>query len=341
VDDPSDKIHEANLRRTHRTQFDAACASVREFPRELEWMGLSATTIDIRLDGITKKPLSGERTKEALEAIEYLNGLEFTAFKEFWAYEEKWKSSVGDAKMAIQLRLNICSKFIEHLFRKWGTVCDILIVEFERLQMDTGPLLRKKQHLQLCLSNQLMDSGLKYGTPTNEISRHYREAIQPYLHDGLDPDVAFDEAVAALRRRFDTEMTANSTPVAGTEADTPNSAGHPASKTPDSATQKIDVELFPTKRLRMPSKQAFAAWYLHSIGKKQVEIAELMQKKLGRLVNQGQVSKWINQVTRYLGDGNPLPQLSEISEISIDPSQLDMGRRTDGRTGRQRDKSSD
>ncbi|HVT88538.1 MAG TPA: hypothetical protein VHD56_06780 [Tepidisphaeraceae bacterium] len=59
--------------------------------------------------------------------------------------------------------------------------------------------------------------------------------------------------------------------------------------------------------------------------------------------NQGQISRWVNEVAAWIEAGNVLPGLDGLASkpVSIDPDVIEMGQRQDRRTGRQRGKSDD
>ncbi len=92
--------------------------------------------------------------------------------------------------------------------------------------------------------------------------------------------------------------------------------------------------------IKRPPEAAFMAWRLRDFSgiNKQGEIATKMIE-LGTLATQGQVSRWLNEVELYLDAGNILPDLpTPLTDRpqSIDPTVIDMGKRADGHTPRQR-----
>ncbi len=93
---------------------------------------------------------------------------------------------------------------------------------------------------------------------------------------------------------------------------------------------------------RRPSEDAFKAWRLRDITglKTQQEIADKMSEQLGRTVSQGEVSRWLSQVEKYLKAGNILPDLpAPIAEPQfIDPALIEMGGRQAQRARRQRNR---
>jgi hypothetical protein len=95
------------------------------------------------------------------------------------------------------------------------------------------------------------------------------------------------------------------------------------------------------KQLKSPSKDAFDAYRLSMrTGKKQQELARILTLELNKPVSQGQVSKWLKQVTTWVeaGDmssdiGKSVPQID-----TVDPDVIDRGPRQDAHTPRQREK---
>jgi len=88
-----------------------------------------------------------------------------------------------------------------------------------------------------------------------------------------------------------------------------------------------------------PPDKAFKAWYARDVSgiSIQREIAEEMTRQ-GIPATQGQVSKWLSAVDKYLKAGGIIPTVQELNSQpqAIDPAVLDMGKRQDGRTPRQR-----
>jgi hypothetical protein len=99
--------------------------------------------------------------------------------------------------------------------------------------------------------------------------------------------------------------------------------------------------------LKEPHKDAIAVYrYAIATGKKQTELAEdtKLMSMLGRPVDQGTISRWLKKVRTWLEAGNVLPDHLEVSRSTpkpIDPERLDLGRRRDGLTPRQRPRRSD
>jgi hypothetical protein len=92
-----------------------------------------------------------------------------------------------------------------------------------------------------------------------------------------------------------------------------------------------------TKQIKEPPKEAFEAWRLKKFGGwNQHAIAD----KLG--VKQWKVSRMIARVNRYGDQGGkfPPPPDTATKPVSVDPRVIEMGEREDGRTKRQRQRSS-
>lgn len=93
-----------------------------------------------------------------------------------------------------------------------------------------------------------------------------------------------------------------------------------------------------------PSRAAFNAYVVYKIvGKSQEETAKMLTVKLHRTVSQGQVSRWCKGVAKWIKAGGLLPtEFTESTVVqSVDPNVIDMGKRTDAHTPRQRDRKQD
>ena len=96
---------------------------------------------------------------------------------------------------------------------------------------------------------------------------------------------------------------------------------------------------------RRPPLVAFRAWYFHELLgiRTQQEIADTMTKQ-GFPATQGQVSKWLAAVEKYLKAGGLIPTVDELKKPethTVDPAIIDMGARQDGRTPHQRPRQDD
>jgi hypothetical protein len=94
--------------------------------------------------------------------------------------------------------------------------------------------------------------------------------------------------------------------------------------------------------LRQPSEEAFAIYrFRFATGMKQIEMAQSskLMTILGRPVSQGAISRSLNAVKTWIEAGNVLPDLPvglNNKPLSMDPSQIDIGRNAEGRSKRQR-----
>ncbi len=111
---------------------------------------------------------------------------------------------------------------------------------------------------------------------------------------------------------------------------------------PAVATPKKSPTPADRRTLKRPPDAAFRAWHtrdalaITSGESKQGKIADTMTKN-GIPATQGQVSKWLIAVEKYLKAGGIMPAVAELDRIdTVDPDVIDMGRRQDGRTPRQR-----
>jgi hypothetical protein len=65
----------------------------------------------------------------------------------------------------------------------------------------------------------------------------------------------------------------------------------------------------------------------------------MLTEELKRPISQGTVSRWLNEVRDWLEAGNVLPDLPQSrgpKPVPIDPTQIDVGKRRDGRAKHQR-----
>jgi len=116
-----------------------------------------------------------------------------------------------------------------------------------------------------------------------------------------------------------------------------NAAGGHTAGSPDGGGETQNpVDRTPCPK--RPPENAFKAWRLRDLKgpRTQQEIAEKMSDELGRTVSQGEISRWLSQVEKYLKAGNILPDLPAPmgKPQSIDPAVLDMGARVDHRAPR-------
>ena len=89
-----------------------------------------------------------------------------------------------------------------------------------------------------------------------------------------------------------------------------------------------------------PTDSAFIAWRLRDFQglNSQAAIAKVMTEQLGRKVHQGEVSRWLLRVDEYRKAGGIFPDLPSLTEKPrpVDPTIVEMGKRQDGLTPRQR-----
>jgi hypothetical protein len=103
------------------------------------------------------------------------------------------------------------------------------------------------------------------------------------------------------------------------------------------ATHSIITLASGTPKVKPPSDNAFRAWRIRKLLgiENQDEIAETMSEQLGRQVNQGSVSRWLPQVEAFLSAGGTIPPPTPRAKSAkpMDPGEIDMGERQDGRRG--------
>lgn len=116
---------------------------------------------------------------------------------------------------------------------------------------------------------------------------------------------------------------------------------------PSEMAAKPDTPRFQPASLKQPLDKEIAVYrYWLVTGKKQVELSEdpELMKIVGRKLHQGTISVWIKKVKKWLEAGNVLPVLGESANAkpsAIDPETIDVGKRLDALTKRQRKKKSD
>ena len=97
--------------------------------------------------------------------------------------------------------------------------------------------------------------------------------------------------------------------------------------------------------IRRPCEEALAAWRLRDVTgiTNQTKIATMLSEQFKRKIGQGQVSRWLKEVEKYLSDGNVLPPLPPPAPRAgaIDPMYIEMGERQDHRTPHQRQRRDD
>jgi hypothetical protein len=129
-----------------------------------------------------------------------------------------------------------------------------------------------------------------------------------------------------------------------------------ASKDQESSLVKLDLESLggkdaalavdPPKQPWQPRKPDKKAWIAHSLRAvrgitNQTDIAAEMTRG-GIPIDQGTVSRKLRQVESYLAGGGSVPSADEFAKPdTVDPKLLDLGKRQDGRTPRQRNRRDD
>ncbi len=177
----------------------------------------------------------------------------------------------------------------------------------------------------------------------------YRSTAQPSLlvtRDGLAALlVQFGELLARKTHEADrggAQPKASDVSQGGDEAEPIEDSGSEENgkETPHARSEELssDAKARPVKR---PSDNALKAWRLRDLKgiNDQTELAAKLIEQ-GVSATQGQVSRWLKQVEEYLKAGNVLPTIDPLTSQpdSMDPNTLDMGKRQDGRTPRQRDR---
>ena len=96
--------------------------------------------------------------------------------------------------------------------------------------------------------------------------------------------------------------------------------------------------------IKRPPEKAMMAWRLRDLQgiNNQTELAKKLTE-MGYPATQGQVSRWLEEVKRYLAEGGVLPRIEPLKSkpSSMDPALLNLGSRRDGRTQRQRSRRAD
>jgi hypothetical protein len=99
--------------------------------------------------------------------------------------------------------------------------------------------------------------------------------------------------------------------------------------------------------MKEPTAKAFLAYRLwEATGERQKDLAATLERELGQLIGQGQISRWLRSVREWNEAGGTAPDLQSLRTKlrPIDPALIDMGRHQEGRPPRQRgrrDPSSD
>lgn len=138
---------------------------------------------------------------------------------------------------------------------------------------------------------------------------------QKLYHLGTKVEVAIKTALEYVSQ--DLENQANSGQQNGTETEIP----------------EVENLSIPVKEPPKEAAQAYKLYY--SMSTSQAEVAKIMTKELKRSISQGQVSRWVKQQKEWRKSvGLPVEEANPSQIKPIDPSKLDLDKRTDGhRTG--------
>lgn len=109
----------------------------------------------------------------------------------------------------------------------------------------------------------------------------------------------------------------------------------------DTQDQRPPARNSPDKKpVKQLPKEAFDAYRAVVVaGQTQAPTAELLSKKYRRPIPQGTVSRWLKEVETFRKCGGVMPPIeaSRPTVRPVDPSDLDMGKRTDPRKPRPQD----
>lgn len=99
----------------------------------------------------------------------------------------------------------------------------------------------------------------------------------------------------------------------------------------DDKTTNIAQQTKLQKKVKPPSKESIQAYkFYYGTGKTQKAVAKTMTNRLKKPVNQGQVSRWVNQYKKWR-DAEGIPVDDTRPNIIVNSNILDVGARTDGR----------
>jgi hypothetical protein len=112
------------------------------------------------------------------------------------------------------------------------------------------------------------------------------------------------------------------------KAEQPGSGAEIRQKASEQQSQKNDGQC----KVKEPSKEAIQAYnFYYGTGETQEGVAKTMTDRLKKPVNQGQVSRWVNQYKKWR-DAEGIPIDDTRPNIIVNSNILDVGARTDGRT---------
>jgi restriction endonuclease Mrr len=136
-------------------------------------------------------------------------------------------------------------------------------------------------------------------------------------------------------RAMQTAVTAAAPPAGGAAG-----SGTGAAALSDTAPVNGAGEPNDGKPLKEPPPETFAAYRIsRGTGSTQATIAEQLSREFGRPIHQGNVSRWLRQVTKWLEDGNVLPPMPEPMKrkpMPMDPERIDLGQNQERRPRHQR-----
>jgi hypothetical protein len=191
------------------------------------------------------------------------------------------------------------------------------------------------------MRRELSRAALRFQGPTRDI----------HVSDKMQPEVSTDLEDLPLPYAAQGGITSGSGPTASfvepnqTPTRSPSSEAEIALPAKDTDTLEHTVAQGAQgaqKPVKQPSNDAFTAYRVWvATGRIQEELAEMLTKELRRPVHQGTVSRWIDQVKRWLEAGNVLPDLSpplNKKPSAMDPERIDLGGRLDHRSERQRER---
>lgn len=109
--------------------------------------------------------------------------------------------------------------------------------------------------------------------------------------------------------------------------------------------EQLDEEIPKGASLKQPSDRAMVVYRLwFATGARQEDIAEKFKEDYGLPMEQGSVSRYLNQVKAWVEAGNILPAAEQSSVkpiIKADSPSVDLGANQTGRTPRQRERKND
>jgi hypothetical protein len=179
----------------------------------------------------------------------------------------------------------------------------------------------------------------------NEVSVEKATLRRQVQHDAEQPKLSSLNMAAAEPPAE--PPPANGAPERDIEGE-PDAAPLPHQAVAQTPRLETPLETPPRPAMKEPSKAAmivyryrFGSDLLLSERKTQTEVANdpVLMKQLGKKVDQATISRYLKQVRKWIEAGNLMPETSQAQNSqpkSMDPERLDLGKRQDGRTERQR-----